>query len=363
MNIKRRYEFRIYPNKQQLEQIWVNIHCARAIYNLMLADKISYYQEHKKTLHNTPAQYKNDNPWLKDADSLALANAHLNLQTAFKNFFTQPSVGFPKFKSRNKAKWAYTTNLINNNIKLSDNHLTLPKVGAVRIKLHHPLVGKMKSVTVTVKRSMKVYVSILVEREIDAPSIESQKVLGLDYSSPCLYIDSDGNEPDYPRFYRKAEAKLAKEQRKLSHMEHGSRNYEKQRIKVARIHEHIANQRKDFLHKLSRELADNYDVIGIEDLNMRAMSQGLKLGKSTMDNSFGLFVRLLKYKLEDQGKQLIVIDKWYPSTKTCSHCGNVKPMKLSDDTYVCPICGLIMARDWNAAINIREEAKRMLGIA
>lgn len=360
-HMNRYYEFRIYPTNKQLSQIWTNIHCARAIYNLMLADKISYYDKYKEMLHNTPAQYKSDNPWLKDADSLALANAQLNLQTAFKNFFNHPSVGFPKFKARNKVKWAYTTNVVNNNIKLADNYLTLPKVGAVRIKLHRPIEGKMKSVTVTIKRSMRVYVSILIEKEVDIPSVESTKFLGLDYSSPCLYIDSEGNEPDYPQFYRKTEAKLAREQRRLSLMQRGSHNYEKQRIKVARIHEHIANQRKDFLHKQSRMLADDYDLIGIEDLNMRGMSQSLKLGKATMDNGFGLFKSMLKYKLEERGKQLVVIDKWYASTKTCSVCGNVKPMKLSEREYICPRCGQVMARDLNAAINIRNEAIRTVG--
>ena len=232
---------------------------------------------------------------------------------------------------------------------------------------------KLKSVTVSETPSGKYYASVLYEYESQVPKVTPANILGLDYSSPYLYIDSNGNEPDYEKPFRKYHDKLAKEQRKLSEMAlkakaagrklSDCRNYQKQKRKVAKTHEKIANCRKDALHKLSRQLANNYDAVAVEDLNMRAMSQGLNLGKATMDNGYGMFVVFLKYKLEEQGKQLIVIDKWYPSTKTCSCCGNTKPMRLSDREYVCPECGLVIDRDINAAINIRNEAMRMLKAA
>lgn len=371
--IRRGYRFRIQPNTEQLDMIWTNIHSARAVYNIMLADKIAYYEKTGSMLHNTPAQYKDEYPWLREADSLALANAQLHLEAAYKNFFRDIKTGFPKFKSRSHSVWAYTTSQVNGNITLGDDFLRLPKVGSVRIKQHRPVEGKIKSVTVEVTRTGKVFASILAEREADIETVGPRKVLGLDYSSPYLYIDSNGDEPDYEKPFRKHQDKLAKEQRKLSEMAlrakaagrslKDCRNYQKQRIKVARIHEKVANCRKDALHKLSRQLADNCDAVAVEDLNMRAMSQGLNLGRSTLDNGYGMFVTLLKYKLEEQGKRLITIDRWYPSTKTCSCCGNTRPMRLSDREYVCPECGLIIDRDVNAAINIRNEAMRMLKAA
>ena len=371
--IRRGYRFRIYPNTEQLDMIWINIHSARAVYNIMLADKISHYEKTGNMLHNTPAQYKDEYPWLREADSLALANAQLHLEAAYGNFFRDARIGFPKFKSRSHAPWTYATSQNNGNITLGNGLLRLPKVGFVRIKQHRPVEGRIKSVTIEVTRSGKVFASILAEREVDIIAVDPYNILGLDYSSPYLYIDSNGDEPDFEKPFRKYQDRLAKEQRKLSEMAlkakatgrslKDSRNYQKQKRKVAKIHEKTTNCRKDALHKLSRSLADQYDAIAVEDLNMRAMSQSLYLGKATLDNGYGMFVSFLKYKLEEQGKQLIVIDRWYPSTKTCSCCGNTKPMRLSDHEYVCPECGLVMDRDINAAINIRDEALRMLKAA
>ena len=276
---------------------------------------------------------------------------------SIKNFFKQPNVGYPKFKKKS-LQGSYTTY---SNIKMHEKHITLPKLGKVKAKIHRSVPSDyvLKSATVSQTPSGKYYVSVLFEHESQVLKQNPRSFLGLDYSSPCLYIDSNGDEPDYPRFFRKSEEKLAREQKKLSHMVYRSNNYYKQKRRVARVHEKIANQRRDFLHKLSKSLADNYDVIGIEDLNMRGMSQSLTLGKSTMDNGWGMFTTFLAYKLERQGKQLIRIDKWFPSTKTCHECGCVKPMKLGKDTYICPECGMVFDRDWNAAINIRNEAMRI----
>jgi len=191
----------------------------------------------------------------------------------------------------------------------------------------------------------------------------AETVLGLDYSSKSLYVDSESNSADYPKFYRKAEVRLKKEQRKLSKQKEGSKNRERQRRKVAKPHEKVANQRKDFLHKLSRQITNAYDAVVIEDLNMRVMAQGLKLAKSTNDNGFGMLKAFLGYKLAEQGKKLVTIDKWYPSSKLCRYCNNEnKELTMADRTWSCNCCGAELDRDINAAINIKKEGCRILEI-
>ena len=366
--------YRAYPTQEQLSQIWLTIHSARAIYNIMLAAKIDHYAAEKKMLYNTPAQYKADRPWLRDADSSALANAQINLEKAFNNFFNEPNAGFPKFKARAKAKKSYTTNIVKGkrNLRFEGNCFRLPKVGFVKIKKHRtaPTDWKIKSATVEIAPTGKCFISVLFEYENQVPKVAPNKIIGLDYSSPHLYVDSEGNMPDFEKPFRKYQAKLAREQRKLCKMREDAKkakrplreckNYQKQKIKVAKVYEKIANCRLDALHKLSLALAEDYDAVAVEDLNMKDMSQGLNLGKSTMDNGYGMFLKMLEYKLENRGKQLVKVGKWYPSTKTCSCCGSVKPMRLGEDTYACPVCGSVIDRDVNAAINIREEAKRIL---
>ena len=255
--------------------------------------------------------------------------------------------------------------MVNKNIRIEGKKIRLPKVGMVRIRVHReiPEGWKLKSVTVSKEGSGKYYASLLFdvpERESQAGGAEKEKVyLGIDYAMSGLAVFSDGTIAEYPGFYRKAEERLAREQRKLSRCEKGSRNYEKQKKRVAVCHEKVKNQRKDFLHKLSRELADSYDVIGVEDINMKAMSRSLHFGKSVMDNGYGMFRSMLEYKLEEQGKDFVKVDRFFPSSKRCSCCGRIKKdLKLSDRIYRCG-CGNIMDRDVNAAINIRMEAMRL----
>ena len=358
------YKFRIYPNSEQQVLFEKTFGCVRFIYNIMLADKIEFYKETKQKLNNTPAQYKNEFEWLKEVDSLALANAQMNLQTAYNNFFRDPKIGFPKFKSKKKSKNSYTTNNQKGTISLLHNKIKLPKVGYVKIKQHReiPSDHEIKSVTVSKTASGNYYVSILTEYFYDIPKRElsKDKALGLDYASHSFYVDSQGREADYPRFYRETQDKLAKEQRKLANMKYGSNNYQKQKVKIATIHEHIANQRKDWLHKLTHRLATEYDFICVEDINMKNMSQSLRLGKSTLDNSFGMFRTFLQYKLEEQGKRLIKIDKWFPSSKMCRFCGTVNTdLKLSDRIWTCA-CDKTLNRDENAAINILNVGLSMV---
>ena len=306
--------------------------------------------------------YKDEFPWLKAVDSLALANAQLHLESAFRNFFSNESMGFPNFKSKHEGNNSYTTNLVNGNIALANGYLKLPKLGLVRIKQHRQIPDgyKLKSVTVSKTGSGRYYAAMLYEYHSDIQPAEPVNAIGLDFSMNGLYVDSNGSTPEYPRFYRESQEKLAREQRKLSRRKKGGSNYRKQKLKVARLHEHIANQRKDFLHKQSRQIANAYDAVCIEDLNMRGMSQALNFGKSVSDNGWGMFTNMLGYKLTEQGKQLVKADKWFPSSKICSHCGAVKDeMPLSERTYRCD-CGFVSDRDVNSAINIRKEGLRLL---
>ena len=358
------YKFRLYPNKEQEIIFAKTFGCVRFIYNKMLGDKIKHYEETKQKLHNTPAQYKFEFEWLKEVDSLALANAQMNLQTAYNNFFRDKSVGFPKFKSKHKSSRSYTTNNQGGNIRIESRHIKLPKIGFVRIKQHRqiPDSQKIKSCTISQNPSGKYFVSILVEYEADILTLElnTDKAIGLDFDMKNLYTDNNGMRAEYPRYYRAMQNKLAIEQRKLSYCQKGSNNRNKQRLKVAKLHEKIANQRKDFLHKLSNQIANDYDIVCIEDLNVKAMGQCLNLGKSVSDNGWGMFTTFLNYKLKDKGKKLTKINKWFPSSKMCNACGILNnQLTLSDREWICN-CGTHHDRDLNAAINIRNEGLRQL---
>ena len=358
------YKFRIYPNAEQRILIAKTFGCVRFIYNKMLGDKIEYYHQTQKKLNSTPAQYKKEFEWLKEVDSLALANAQMNLQTAYNNFFRSPKFGFPKFKSKKSNHRSYTTNYVNGNISIENGYIKLPKIGRVKMKQHRPIPVdyKLKSVTINQTPSGKYYASILFEYENQVQKIEPQTFLGLDFSMHELYKDSNGKEPQYPRYYRQAEKKLAREQRRLSKMQKGSNNREKQRIKVAKLYEKVANQRKDFLHKQSRQITNAYDCVCVENLDMKAMSQSLNFGKSISDNSWGMFTTFLQYKMEEQGKQFVKVDKFFASSQICSFCGykNSDIKNLSVRAWDCPECGTHHDRDVNAAINIRNEGMRLM---
>lgn len=357
------YKFRIYPNEEQKVLFAKTFGCVRFIYNKMLSDKIEYYHRTQKRLNNTPAQYKTEFAWLKEVDSLALANAQLNLQKAYNNFFKRPKVGFPKFKSKKYNHHSYTTNNQGGTICLCGGHIKLPKIGLVKIKQHRNIPSDyfLKSATVRQTPSGKYYVSVLFEYENQISNVDIHNSLGLDYSMHELYVDSEGRAPNYPRYYRRAEKKLQKEQRKLSLMAKGSNNRSKQRLKVAKLHEKISNQRKDFLHKQSKQIANAYDLVSVESLDMKGMSQALNFGKSVSDNGWGMFLSFLSYKLEEQGKSFIKVDKYFPSSQLCSVCGckNSITKDLSVREWICPDCGTHHNRDMNAAINIREEGLRI----
>jgi len=376
------YVVRLYPTEEQATMIKKTIGSARKIYNLLLQDTKEQYEKDKTflLLHRGYTYYKDPSNWkagedysyLSEVDSHALNQAQQNLFQAYQNFFAKRA-GFPTFKRKADPKQSYVTKCINNNIriefKINENgkktyYLRLPKIGFVKIKMSKeiPESYKIKSVTVTKTSTDKYYASIMLEYETEPQKVEldPNNSIGLDMDMKNLCTDDQGNRAIYPKFYKLTQEKLARKQRQMSKMQKGSKNRQKQRIKVAKIHEKIANQRKDFLHKLSKDLADTYDIVVIEDLDLQTMSQSLNLGKSVYDNGWGMFTAFLKYKLEDRGKKLIKIDRWFPSSKTCNVCGyKYDGLTLADRLWECPQCHTIHDRDVNAAINIRNEGLRI----
>ena len=367
-------KYRLYPTTEQSIMFVKTFGCCRKVYNLMLSDKIESYKSTGKFVAVTPAMYKRDYPFLKEVDSLALANVQLNLQGAFRNRFDKSRKkqnGFPKFKSAKHSRKAYTTNNQNGTVAIIGNTIKLPKIGKVKAVIHRQPESDwiIKSATISQDSEGKYYASVLFKFEQNVVSVPvSDNAIGLDYASDGLYVDDKGNVGTNHKYYRESQNKLAKAQKKLSRMqgskksETKSNNYIKQLKKVNKIHRHISNQRLDNLHQISTEITNQYDVVCVESLNMRAMSnKGFGNGKATLDNGYGLFLNMLEYKLSDRGKYLVKVDKWFPSSQICHCCGTVHPeMKdLTIRIMKCD-CGLTISRDQNAAINIRREGLRQL---
>lgn len=376
MKVNRAIRYRLYPTEGQREMFIKTFGCCRKVYNLMLSDKIKSYEETKSFGKHTPAMYKKDYPYLKEVDSLALANVQLNLQSALRNCLDKKRMkrnGFPKFKSSKHSRKSYTTNNQNGTIAIIDNeYIRLPKTGNVKAVIHRPPQEgwKIKSATVSEDSDDRYYISVLFEYEENSKEIEVSydNAIGLDYASDGLYTDSNGNTGSNHKYYRESHKKLARQQRILSRRkgskkgEEKSNNYIKQLRKVNRIQTHIANERKDNLHKKSTEIANQYDIVCVESLDMKAISnKGFGNGKATMDNGYGMFVSMLEYKLKERGKKLVKVDKWYPSSQICSCCGciHTEMKNLTIRTMRCD-CGLILDRDHNAAINIKNEGIRIL---
>lgn len=369
-------KYRIYPTREQAVLFAKTFGCCRKVYNLMLADKMESYQATGKFVAVTPAKYKKEYSYRKEVDSLALANAQINLQSAFRSRFTKKRKrknGFPKFKSAKKSRKSYTTNNQKGTITLMDSrYIKLPKVGKVKAKIHRQpeMDWQLKSATVSQNSDGKYYVSVLFELESQPSAYVADKTnaIGLDYASDGLYVDDNGNKGTNHKYYRESHRKLAKAQRRLSRMqgskkkEEKSANYLKQLKKVNRIHRRIANQRLDNLHKISTEIANQYDVVCVESLNMKSMSnKKFGNGKSTMDNGYGMFLKMLEYKFADRKKYFVKVDKWFPSSQICNGCGKVhSEMKNLNNRIMKCDCGLIIGRDQNAAINIKKEGLRIL---
>lgn len=378
MEIIKALKMRIYPDDNQKTKIDKTIGSCRFVYNHMLDRNQKVYKRRNEhlsynTMQNLLPVMKKYFPWLKETDSQALQQACRQLDTAYKKFFSKKT-GFPKFKSKKKCKASYTTTCkVTIDYLPSEKMVKLPFLGWMKCSDNRVLKNyDFKYATVS-RVNGKYYVSITysIEKNIITVPVNENQVIGLDYKSNGLYVNNSGYAVDMPHYFRESEAKLKKEQRKLR-LKQGSKkgqkqssHYRKQSLKVARLQEHIANQRKDFLQKLSTQLAEEYDAICIEDLNMKAMSnKGFGNGKATLDNAWGKFTVMLDYKLAERGKRLIKIDRFYSSSQTCSVCDykNEEVKNLSIRKWTCPNCGAVQDRDTNAAINIRKEGLRLLGL-
>ena len=355
------YKFRMYPTQGQKILIAKTFGCCRFYWNQALNDNEIAFRETGKGKINTPASYKKEFEWLKEVDSMALTNEHMTLKQSYINFFKNPShFGKPKFKSKKSKRNSYTTK--QHGLEVGEQYVKLPKLKKVKIRNHRGLIGEVRSATISLTPSGKYYVSVLVEEDIEQLPIAKYDI-GIDLGLTHLAICSNGEKFEALKSYRKMKKKLAREQRKLSKKQRGSKSYERQRIRVAKIHEKIANQRKDFLHKVSTKLINENQVICLEDLNTKGLLKNHCLAQAISDMGWHMFVSMLEYKAKWYGRAIVKVDRWYASSQICSSCGaNTGKKPLSVREWTCPHCGSAHDRDINASINILHEGKRQMGM-
>ena len=376
-------KYRIYPNKEQAKLINKTIGCARFVYNLMLHD---FYVN---KVMKTPAKYKDDYPFLKEVDSLALANSGMDLRQAFRNYKRNSNhFSKPKFKKKSRSKLSYKTNNQHGTVRIERNKLILPKFkSGVKIMVHRKIEGFIKSVTIEHTASDYYTASILydVPDEAKPVTLLKDKVLGIELGIKHLAITSDNIKYDNPKHYHKTQAKLKRQQKILSRrLEENSKqrvydkngkciktiykkplfeckNYQKQRKKVAKIHRKIKNQRLDNLHKVSSDIIKNHDYVVLETLRIKNLMKNGRLSKTIADVGWGLFINMLEYKAERYGKKVIKLDQWFPSSQICSHCQHIDGRKaLNIREWTCSNCQTKHDRDVNAAINIRNKGLEMI---
>lgn len=359
------FKYRIYPNAAQRETIAKTFGCCRWVYNHTLAIRKQAYENGEKVLHineyikQIPVWKKDKKTyWLKDADSMALQQSLRDLDKAYKNFFRNPGkTGFPRFKSR-RNRQSYRTNKIQ---IVDTRHVKLPKLGLVKARISRPHQGRILSATVKLTPSGKYFVTVCCT---DVPLKEcapNNTAVGIDVGVKLLITASNGNIFNNPKITKKYEKKLSWEQRKLSRKKKGSKNRNKQRIRVARIHEKMANSRNDNMHKATSTLASENQVVCVEDLNVKGMMSNHRLAKAVGDAGFAEIMRQLEYKCKLHAGRLQKIGRRYPSSKTCSSCGHVEDeMPLQVRRWECPVCHTEHDRDINAAKNILAEGLRLL---
>lgn len=360
------YRFRIYPNKRQEDQIIKTFGCCRFVWNYYISVREQYYAKNKKLFTfyeccKDLTALKKENNWLKDVDSSSLQNSLRDLDNAYRKFFSKDSAK-PTQQLKRNYKQKYRISCVNRNIKLLENRIQLPKLGKVKCKVSKKIEGDIVNATVIKSNSGKYYVSIFFKGVDIKPLPKTNKFVGIDMGIKALAITSDGTEYQNPRYLIKSEKKLAKLQRKLSRKSKGSNRREKARIKVARLHEHIANQRGDMLHKLSTKIVEEYDIICIEDLDTQKMCRNHLLSKAIYDTAWRKFRDNLKYKSDWYGKKLVVVGRFYPSSQICSICGakwnGTKDLSVRE--WFCPSCQTFHNRDINAAKNILKEGLRLI---
>ncbi|OIP75880.1 MAG: transposase [Oscillatoriales cyanobacterium CG2_30_44_21] len=358
------YKYRIYPTSEQETLLAKSFGCARWFGNYALNLCQETYKATGKELTRGYIQgllpaLKKEHEWLKEPYSQCLQVVALNLSTAYKNFFDKRTM-LPKFKSKHgRQSISYPQN-----VKFDGDKINLPKIGLVHCQRHRDFEGDIKTVTVSRNPDGKYFVSVLIDDGKANPELVSaDKAIGIDVGLAHFAITSDGSKFDNPRFFIKHQRNLKRKQQRLSKKKKGSQNRKKARLAVAKVHSKIARCREDFLHKLSRKIVNENQVIAVENLNIKGMVKNHNLAKAISDVGWGMFCTMLKYKAESEGKQYIEIDRWFPSSKTCHVCLNqVDNLSLDVRAWTCKHCGTHHDRDVNAAINIRNEALRIISL-